>query len=197
MSLKTRLKLEVFSGFHDPNSDIRFLSVFRSAWQQTAATATIKLDISLYSIDDVFRPSFTDRIEPRATDTQTSTEHGQEAMIYLGFSAGCIRAALTANIQHARQESVIGIIAIDGWSIPFVNPLISTDRFSHDYFTHISSEILGGRGLFFADPPVPHLCLWEQPDQVQGWYCLDSTTAIEMNAVMALVLSMLSLAKIR
>jgi hypothetical protein len=93
----------------------------------------------------------------------------QYRLIFIAFSAGCVAAIGTATILDNIYHNVNGLIAFDGWGVPLVAnfPIY---RVSHDYFTHWSSQLLGGGTVnFYANPDVSHLDLWGQPQQVRGW----------------------------
>lgn len=189
---KKTLKLRVFSGFHDPNLDSRFLANFLSAWETTQLQDIITLEISLYAIGDWLQPSVTH--DTKVNHDHPERHHGVEGTIFLGFSAGCMRAALASQLYQATKKPVLGLIAVDGWGLPLIHTQIPIYRLSHDLFTHNSSMVLGGKGVFFADPPVPHLSIWEYPDCVSGWYCRNEKTAMEMKASQALILTIQALA---
>ena len=154
---KTSLKLSLFSGFHDLDLDARFQLAFETAWANSSSGLETTLEISNHPI---WEPGCRSD-HPQAAD---------QFRIFLGFSAGVVRAAIAAQIAKLRGEKVIGLIAIDGWGVPLVDPTLPTYRWSHDLFTHTTSTVLGGQSLFFADPPVLHLKMWSDPDRVQGWY---------------------------
>ncbi|MEL6248968.1 MAG: hypothetical protein AAFY78_19540 [Cyanobacteria bacterium J06648_16] len=87
----------------------------------------------------------------------------------LAFSAGVVATVpLLWRWQQAGGQ-VAGLIALDGWGVPLLGdyPIY---RLSHDRFTHRSSLPLGSGPLnFYADPPVPHLALWQSPQTALGW----------------------------
>ena len=93
----------------------------------------------------------------------------QEELFFIAFSAGVVSAMgtiLALQIQHIKIK---GFIAIDGWGVPLWGnfPIY---RFSHDYFTHWSSALLGtGKTSFYSDPAVDHLTMWSEPEACQGW----------------------------
>ena len=92
-----------------------------------------------------------------------------EELLFITFSAGVvggIGAAIALQVQGVRIKA---FIAIDGWGVPLWGnfPIY---RFSHDYFTHWSSSILGtGKESFYSDPAVEHLAIWRSPETCQGW----------------------------
>ena len=92
-----------------------------------------------------------------------------QPLTFIAFSAGVVGgfgAALAWQLEGGKVKS---FIAGDGWGMPLVAnfPIY---RFSHDYFTHWSSAILGGGNQgFYAEPGVEHLDLWRLPDNCYGW----------------------------
>lgn len=90
-------------------------------------------------------------------------------LILWAFSAGGVGAVALAHHWQRYRGRVRAIFLVDGWGVPWAGaaPL---HRISHDSFTHQSSRLLGaGRGNFVADPAVPHLHLWRNPQTVMGW----------------------------
>ena len=93
----------------------------------------------------------------------------------IAYSAGVVGAIGAAWGWHQQGGQVQVLIALDGWGVPLVGPF-PIYRVSHDYFTHWSSAWLGqGPASFYADPPVPHLALWCQPETVSGWWVCQGT----------------------
>ena len=93
----------------------------------------------------------------------------QDTLTFLAYSAGVVGAMGAAWAWQQQGGYVEAMIAIDGWGVPHLGsfPLY---RLSHDVFTHRSSGWLGaGLTNFYADPPVPHLHLWQHPQGVPGW----------------------------
>ncbi|WOD37429.1 hypothetical protein [Nodosilinea sp. E11] len=90
-------------------------------------------------------------------------------LLIWAFSAGCVgAAALAAHWQQGRGP-VLALFMVDGWGVPRP-PGVPVHRLSHDRFTHDSSRWLGaGDEDFYADPAVPHLHLWQQPQTTNGW----------------------------
>ncbi len=94
-----------------------------------------------------------------------------EELVFIAFSAGVVAsigAALALSWQGTRIKS---LIALDGWGVPlWAN--FPVYRFSHDYFTHWSSALLGsGQENFYASPAVEHLQLWSELESCIGWIC--------------------------
>ncbi|MFZ4674086.1 MAG: hypothetical protein ACOYM4_00030 [Nodosilinea sp.] len=97
-----------------------------------------------------------------------SSDAAPPRLIIWAFSAGCVGAAALANAWQ-RQGSVLALFMVDGWGVPRV-PGVPVHRLSHDRMTHDTSRWLGAGDLdFYADPGVPHLQLWQQPQAVEGW----------------------------
>jgi hypothetical protein len=89
--------------------------------------------------------------------------------IFIGFSAGVVGAIAAAWLWQLFGGKVPTFIAFDGWGVPLGGDF-PIYRFSHDYFTHVTSSWLGaGAGGFYADPPVDHLGLWRSPHTAKGY----------------------------
>jgi len=94
----------------------------------------------------------------------------RQPALFVGFSAGVIGAAIAAELWQQQGNTVLGLIAIDGWGVPLISTSFPTYRLSHDRFTHVTSgwgEF--GQGRFYCDPPATHLDLWRSPRQAWGW----------------------------
>ncbi len=90
-------------------------------------------------------------------------------ILLIAFSAGVVGAIASAK-KLPQFSQIKGLIAMDGWGVPLVGDF-PIYRLSHDYFTHWSSNLWGaGEQNFYADPPVPHLDLWQFPHSVEGWW---------------------------
>ncbi|NJL60928.1 MAG: hypothetical protein HC903_02670 [Methylacidiphilales bacterium] len=89
---------------------------------------------------------------------------------FISFSAGVVGAFIAANLWELQGGKIRTFIAMDGWGVPlFANFPIY--RFSHDYFTHWTSLLLGGgKANFYAEPSVNHLEMWSNPQAVKGIY---------------------------
>lgn len=170
---KTSLNIELFEGFHDPFLTEGFVESLVTVWEQNAIGAPIQLRFTTHSLRD-------------ACSKVHSIETQSDFVLVVGFSAGVISAAIATSILSARNKPPVAFIAVDGWGVPLQAPC-PIYRFSHDVFTHVSSQILGGHGQFFADPPVSHLQMWANPQQVNGWFVPEdlSLPAMEMSAAEA------------
>uniref|UniRef100_B8HWF7 Uncharacterized protein n=1 Tax=Cyanothece sp. (strain PCC 7425 / ATCC 29141) TaxID=395961 RepID=B8HWF7_CYAP4 len=92
-----------------------------------------------------------------------------QPLVFLGFSAGVVGAIGAARQWQSQAGNVRTLIACDGWGVPLFAGF-PTHRLSHDYFTHWSSQLLGGsQESFYAEPAVNHLHLWSHPRDVKGW----------------------------
>lgn len=99
----------------------------------------------------------------------TSPDDAPPALVIWAFSAGCVGAAALATHWHRYCGPVLALLMVDGWGVPR-DPEVPTYRLSHDRTTHHTSRWLGAGDIdFYADPAVPHLHLWQQPQSVVGW----------------------------
>lgn len=94
-----------------------------------------------------------------------------EELVVIAFSAGVVASIGAAWALSWQGVRIKALVAFDGWGVPlWVNCPIY--RFSHDYFTHWSSALLGsGEESFYAFPAVDHLQLWSAPEKCIGWVC--------------------------
>lgn len=173
---KSSLKLHLFSGFHDPSLSDQFRSSLLSALRDVSPSLSFRFEIICYPIQSVGVPNLNSDIH-----------------LFIGFSAGVIRAAIAAHLAQGLGQTVAGLIAIDGWGVPLCDRSYPVYRFSHDSFTHLTSSLLGAPGIFFADPPVEHLYLWEHPQKVTGWYSIHTKDLAKVSASKALVQTIQSL----
>lgn len=99
----------------------------------------------------------------------TAAEDAPPALIIWAFSAGCVGAAALATHWQRHRGPVLGLLMVDGWGVPR-DPEVPVYRLSHDRTTHDTSRWIGAGEIdFYADPAVPHLHLWQQPQSVIGW----------------------------
>ncbi|PSB04839.1 hypothetical protein C7B64_02170 [Merismopedia glauca CCAP 1448/3] len=90
-------------------------------------------------------------------------------LILIGFSAGVVGAIAAAWLWQLSGGKVEALVAFDGWGVPLFGNF-EIYRFSHDYFTHVTSAWLGtGVESFYADPPVAHLEFWRSPHLTNGY----------------------------
>lgn len=89
-------------------------------------------------------------------------------LVAIGFSAGVVGLAGALTLWQQQGGKVAQFFALDGWGVPVIG--LPVCRLSHDFFTHWSTLPLGsGKVNFYADPPVDHLQLWGEPEEVPGW----------------------------
>ncbi|MBF2064319.1 MAG: hypothetical protein IGS39_07840 [Calothrix sp. C42_A2020_038] len=106
----------------------------------------------------------------------------ESPVVFISFSAGVVGAITAAHLWQLQGGRVKAFIAIDGWGVPLFGNF-PIHRISHDYFTHWSSLLLGGTSKsFYADPPVEHLQIWENPQVVQGWLVDDYQSKQRLSA---------------
>lgn len=92
----------------------------------------------------------------------------EDPLGFIAFSAGCVAAVNVATYLRYKGRPVSVVIAVDGWGVP-VPTTVPSYRLSHDAMTHHTSGYLGkGIASFYADPPVEHHALWQQPARVFG-----------------------------
>ena len=93
----------------------------------------------------------------------------ESAIIFIGFSAGVVGAIGAAHLWQRLGGKVEAFFALDGWGVPLCGDF-PRYQLSHDQWSDWSSQWLGQAKMrFYADPPVEHLSLWQDPKQVQGW----------------------------
>ncbi len=100
-------------------------------------------------------------------------EYGQpltsSPLIFISFSAGVVGSIGVARLWAKQGGIVKCLFAFDGWGVPLIANF-PCYRISHDYFTHISCQILGAtEKAFYAQPSVSHLDLWSNASSVQGY----------------------------
>lgn len=182
---KTSLNIHLFPGFHDVTLDYQLKADLQSHLIGKDAIRATHSDgvsqIYSYPLLEASWPNF-------SIEEAKCQEHPiSQRVVLIGFSAGNIKAAIAAHRAILHGHSITALIAFDGWGVPFCDGRFPVYRFSHDLFTHNTSTLLGGAGLFFADPPVDHLSLWARPSQTKGWYLKTPNCAEEMSAMEGLV----------
>jgi hypothetical protein len=96
------------------------------------------------------------------------------SLLFICFSAGVVGGIGAAIAWQMNGGKISTFMAIDGWGVPLIADF-PIHRFSHDYFTHWSSALLGaGEDSFYADPGVEHLEMWQSPKNIMGWLQLRS-----------------------
>ena len=101
-------------------------------------------------------------------------EYGQPThnleLILIGFSAGVVGCIGAGRLWYRKGGIVKCLLAFDGWGVPLMADF-PCYRLSHDYFTHVTSQFLGGENQsFYAQPAVSHLDLWRSISSVQGYW---------------------------
>lgn len=101
---------------------------------------------------------------------QYGQPHNSLPLIFISFSAGVVGCISAAKLWHQQGGIVKCFFALDGWGVPlWAN--FPCYRLSHDYFTHLTSQLLGGtQDAFYAGPSVSHLDLWRSSNLVQGYW---------------------------
>ncbi|VEP15122.1 conserved hypothetical protein [Hyella patelloides LEGE 07179] len=160
------MKVIICPGIHETQLTDRFL-------QSLLRIESEKVMNSVNSVNEKFLVFATDKYPAYSPlhvyQWLNKPEILTDELLFICFSAGVVGGIGAAIALQLKRVKIKAFIAIDGWGVPlFTNfPLY---RFSHDYFTHWSSAILGtGESNFYSDPPVPHLTLWETPETCQGW----------------------------
>lgn len=92
------------------------------------------------------------------------------SIILITFSAGVVGGVMLGKLWEDKGGKVDCLLAFDGWGVPLMTGF-PCYRLSHDYFTHVSSSLLGGNeNGFYAEPEVEHLDLWRSPLGIEGWW---------------------------
>ncbi len=103
-------------------------------------------------------------------DYVTTSLNYSPSIILITFSAGVVGGITLGKLWEANKGKVNFLLAFDGWGVPLMANF-PCYRLSHDYFTHISSTLLGGNDNgFYAQPTVSHLELWRSPLTIKGWW---------------------------
>ncbi|MGG6240331.1 hypothetical protein ACQ4N7_17040 [Nodosilinea sp. AN01ver1] len=103
------------------------------------------------------------------TRSRSTLKTAPPALLIWAFSAGCVGAVALATHWQRHRGPVLALFMVDGWGVPR-DPGVPTYRLSHDSVTHSTSRRLGAGDVdFYAEPAVPHLTLWRQPQLVTGW----------------------------
>ena len=90
-------------------------------------------------------------------------------IILIGFSAGVVGSIGTGRLWQRKGGVVKSLFAFDGWGVTLIADF-PCYRLSHDYFTHLTSQILGGEeNAFYAQPSVSHLDFWKSTS-VRGYW---------------------------
>jgi hypothetical protein len=174
-------------GIHDPALTQSFLAGLTRQLQPAQAFRTEPLIVPTPTY-----PAFSslhilgwlrDSLTPQSSDSHS-------ALVIIGFSAGVVGAIGAAWGWQAIGGQVKALIALDGWGVPLAGRF-ALHRFSHDYFTHWSSEVLGQStgDSFYADPAIAHLDLWRSPETAIGWQLstIQSQSPVQVTAAQLLL----------
>lgn len=163
--MSNHVLLLVCGGMHPPSYSGQILSAIA---QDEALSQLSRGVCSPSSGLDVLSP-FALRRSLEPTFEAASQRCPSPGLIIWAFSAGCVGAAALATYWQRYRGPVLAIFLVDGWGVPRP-PGVPVHRLSHDRLTHDTSRWLGaGDEDFWADPPVPHLQLWQQPHRTEGW----------------------------
>jgi hypothetical protein len=176
-------------GIHPVDLTDRFLEALRNNQQNFYASSVLTLPTTTHPPFSALH-SFQFLAQQLGLPTQRFA-NSQQALFFIGFSAGVVGAIGAAWLWQQAGGKVQGLMALDGWGMPLFGNF-PIHRVSHDYFTHWSSDPGQNQtDCFYADPPVAHLDLWQFPQKATGW-CIsgtqewgqqrDKTTAIEFIA---------------
>lgn len=160
------ITIVICPGIHDP----RITESFLTTWLSVSTYMTNRnneLSIIIYPGKGLLSLSglhILEFLRDRLADKLKSP------VVFISYSAGVVGAISAAMGWQLLGGQVTAFIAIDGWGVPlYAN--FPIHRLSHDYFTHVSSGLLGsGQSNFYADPPVEHLAMWRSPHTVQGYW---------------------------
>lgn len=89
-------------------------------------------------------------------------------LTFIGFSAGVIGAIIAGNLWQKNGGKVNKLLAFDGWGVPLISDF-PCYRISHDYITHLG-YFGGEKNAFYCYPSVSHQQLWQNPQNIKGWW---------------------------
>jgi len=160
------MKLIICPGFHSSDLTTNFLKSLFSGADQLSG---LDLENNYYCFPTDKYPSYSGWHLYHWLGAQPNL-WGEE-LILIAFSAGVVASIGAALALSWQGVKIKALVALDGWGVPlWANFPIY--RFSHDYFTHRSSALLGsGQESFYASPAVDHLQLWSMPESCLGWIC--------------------------
>lgn len=163
----------VCPGMHSPQFTASFLQTFPTSHQWLVFPAH---QYPAYSALALFQ-----FLQENLSNPSTASP-----LLFICFSAGVVGGIGAAMVWQMNRGKVKALIAIDGWGVPLLGDF-PIHRFSHDYFTHWSSALLGaGEDSFYADPGVEHLDMWRSPQTSLGWWQTVSGIRENCSAVDAL-----------
>ncbi len=188
------MKVIICPGIHDSKLTESFLDSVRGDWETGRLGREgeeNKLDLQwLVLPTEEYAPYspfavyhwFIEREQSQVWQIDSSLKSNSDELFFITFSAGVVGGIGSAIALQNKGFKIKAFIAIDGWGVPLWGnfPIY---RFSHDYFTHWSSALLGtGKESFYADPPVEHLRMWRSPEICYGWIISDSAPKIRCSA---------------
>ena len=166
MSLSPAIPILICPGMHPPNWTAAFIQGLGPALQDCGPVHVFPAEHEP-AISGLHILHF---IRERLPLPAGPWSQSQPALIVISFSAGVVGAAQMAWLWQGLGGRLHRFFALDGWGVP-LPPSWPLYRLSHDRCTDWSSAILGvGCDRFFADPPVSHAHLWQQPHQTTGWW---------------------------
>jgi hypothetical protein len=159
-------------GIHNPE-------LTQSFWQAIQNTASNNFrETQIHTVKDAQRWAFS---AMHVLQSLNEAITDSEPLTFICFSAGVVGGIGAAWAWQQQGGIIRAFIALDGWGVPLAGSF-PIYRFSHDAFTHWTSQPLGmGQHPFYADPGVGHLDFWRSPDQAWGWWDRDSQK-LRMNA---------------
>lgn len=156
-------------GIHDPTLTAAFLAGLTRQLPPHTTWRTQPLIVPTQTTPAFSSPHILAFLHDRARlTTHRVSQH--LPLVMISFSAGVVGAIGAAWGWQAIGGQVKALIAIDGWGVLLAGQF-PIHRFSHDYFTHWSSHLLGQStgDSFYADPAIDHLELWRSPQTALGW----------------------------
>ncbi|MGI0486662.1 hypothetical protein ACN4EK_14580 [Pantanalinema rosaneae CENA516] len=156
-------------GIHDPTFTSAFLAGLTSQLPPHTTWRTTPLIVPTQTTPAFSSPHILAFLHDRAS-VATHGVRQHLPLVIISFSAGVVGAIGAAWGWQAIGGQVKALIAIDGWGVLLAGQF-PIHRFSHDHFTHWSSNLLGqSTGVsFYADPAIEHLELWRSPQTALGW----------------------------
>ncbi|MGB3299972.1 MAG: hypothetical protein WBA76_17040 [Phormidesmis sp.] len=162
-------------GFHDQGLTDRFVRSLPSFVQPHIVEAFPADPIAVWRwLTRTFAaPTAANVANKERSADESAADNTATGLIAIGFSAGVVGLAGALTLWQQQDNQVARFFAIDGWGVPIMG--LPVCRLSHDYFTHWSSLALGAGSVnFYADPPVDHLQMWGDAQQVNGRWVSDS-----------------------
>lgn len=156
----------VCPGIHSPHLTESFIKSIQTDTEQ------LRSDWLIFPARD--RPSYSPLAIYQWLEKYYFSPSQAPALVFITFSAGVVGGIGTALTWQMKGGKIKAFLAFDGWGVPLVANF-PVYRFSHDYFTHWSSALLGtGVESFYAEPEVNHLDLWRSPQTSLGWWIENS-----------------------